>query len=133
MTVVQMPRERLQRAIEKCLNALAPPVARNKQELSLVLLHVVAAALDGAPPQAVVAYFLEITKLLDNTEAVAQAQFPRGAIDATDRGSLPVTFKLTKNTVVLDFGTSLTWIGLGAEDARKWAAKLLELADRIES
>jgi hypothetical protein len=45
-------------------------MARDRDELRLVLLHVVAAALDGLPPPAVGVYLLEITKLLDNTDAV---------------------------------------------------------------
>lgn len=132
MPTIQMPRERLAPAIEKCLASLEPPVTRDRNELRLVLLHVVAAALAGLPPNAVAAYMLELTKLLDNTDAVWDAKFPRGMISRDDEGALPVAFTVKNNTVVLDFRKSLTWIGLGAEDARKWAAKLVELADRIE-
>jgi len=61
------------------------------------------------------------------------AEYPRGKLSEDDEGQLTVAFGTKDGTVVIHFGKPIAWIGLGANDARAWAAKLLELADRVES
>lgn len=60
-------------------------------------------------------------------------EHPRGRISATDQGQTALAIAVKKNTVILDFGKPVAWIGLGASDARAIAAALLKRADEIES
>lgn len=61
-----------------------------------------------------------------------EKEFPRGQLNKDDEGALTVGFTSTKGTVVIHFGKPITWIGLGPADARAWAEKLVELADKVE-
>lgn len=70
-TVIEMDHDRLERAIELGLAALVPPVARDRKELALVLLHMAAVALDGMPPAAVASYIEELLALLERTDTDA--------------------------------------------------------------
>ncbi len=63
---------------------------------------------------------------------VKNPDYPRGKLNLSDEGALTVAFAVQDGTVLLHFGKPVKWIGLGAVDARAWAARLLELADRIE-
>lgn len=60
------------------------------------------------------------------------ADYPRGKLRADDEGELSVAMGVKDGTVVIDFGKPIRWLGLGAKDARAWADKLRELADRID-
>jgi len=63
---------------------------------------------------------------------MSDPKFPRGKLREDDEGELTVAFTVKDGTIVIAFGKPICWIGFGANDARTWAAKLTELADRIE-
>lgn len=77
MPTIQMPSDKLMAAIAACIDVLGPH-CKTRGEVQLVLLHATAAALDGLAPNDVCTYLLEITKLLDNRDAVREALVRRG-------------------------------------------------------
>lgn len=60
-------------------------------------------------------------------------QFPDGKIDETDEGALLLKMGIKGRAVVIHFGKPTVWIGFGVSDARVMAAKLVQLADRIDA
>lgn len=62
-------------------------------------------------------------------------KFPQGKITEHDQGQLAVAIATDKKKgiIQIEFGTSLTWLGLTADDARAFANQLLERADDLES
>ena len=59
--------------------------------------------------------------------------YPRGKLNPQDEGALTYGVAVRQNTVIINFFKPILWLGLSAHDARTLAAKLIELADRIES
>lgn len=51
-------------------------------------------------------------------------KYPRGKLRSDDKGKLAITFGLRGNTLVMDFGKPVGWIGLGLNDVRKLQEKL---------
>src|SRR5690554_4587002 len=45
-------------------------------------------------------------------------QYPRGKLNADDEGQLAIAITTKDKTVIVDFGKGVTWLGLGAEEAR---------------
>ena len=58
-------------------------------------------------------------------------QYPRGKLNADDEGQLAIAITTKDKTVVIDFGKGVTWLGLGAEEARQLGRNLLRRADEI--
>ena len=60
-------------------------------------------------------------------------EFPRGRIAAQDDGELLIEFGLGPGgQIIVEFGTSVQWIGLSPDDARGMANRLLRIADIAE-
>jgi len=59
---------------------------------------------------------------------------PRGKIADDDDGELTVALAVDRaeGVVRIAFGTSVSWIGLPAEDARALAQMLVEMAEALE-
>lgn len=64
----------------------------------------------------------------------AQGVYPRGKITPDDKGLLAVamTTNKEKGIIMIDFGTSISWIGLTPDDARALAKALIERSDELE-
>lgn len=62
-------------------------------------------------------------------------KYPQGKVTEHDQGGLAVAIGTDKKRgiIQIEFGTSLTWLGLTADDARAFANQLLERADDLES
>lgn len=62
-------------------------------------------------------------------------KFPQGKKSEHDQGELAVAIGTDKKKgiIQIEFGTSVTWLGLTADDARALAQQLLERADDLES
>jgi len=60
-------------------------------------------------------------------------RFPRGRLNRKDRGELSLAIGLNeaKHTVELHFGTELTWLGLGPDEAEVLGRALLEGAAKL--
>ncbi len=58
----------------------------------------------------------------------------RGKITPDDKGLLAVamTTNKEKGIIMIDFGTSISWIGLTPDDARTLAKALIERSDELE-
>lgn len=56
------------------------------------------------------------------------ADFPRGRLNANDEGQLRIAATIKDNTMVLDFGEPVAWIGLGLHEV----TALLELLEKYE-
>jgi hypothetical protein len=61
----------------------------------------------------------------------AARKYPRGRIGADDEGQLAMAVTVRASTVIVAFPKPVSWIGLGADDARALAALLLKRADEI--
>jgi hypothetical protein len=59
-------------------------------------------------------------------------QYPRGKLNTDDEGALETRIAVKDKTVIIDYGKPITWLGLGANDARELAQVLLERADEID-
>lgn len=57
--------------------------------------------------------------------------YPRGMLNASDEGGLNILMTVLDNTVVLDFGTPVKWIGLDKETALMIGAALTEKANSL--
>ncbi len=58
--------------------------------------------------------------------------YPQGKLNDSDEGELDVTIGIENSAIVLNFRKSVTWIGLGAEEARQLADLLLKNAIELE-
>jgi Mg-chelatase subunit ChlD len=62
--------------------------------------------------------------------------YPNGCLTDDDRGETEIRLGLAPlsepRAVVIDFGKPTRWIGMTAPIARELAAKLVELADKLE-
>ena len=69
-----------------------------------------------------------IKRFLDQIEGKAKRQYPQGRMGHKDDGALAyaVTADLRHKTVVIRFGKTVEWIGLGVDDAVQLAEKLQE-------
>lgn len=46
------------------------------------------------------------------------SDYPRGKLRGDDEGALRIAFIVRDNTLVMDFGKSVKWIGLGLQEVR---------------
>jgi hypothetical protein len=44
--------------------------------------------------------------------------YPRGKITADDEGGIAIRMAVKANTLIIDFGKPVAWIGLGLQDVR---------------
>lgn len=61
----------------------------------------------------------------------ATGVFPEGQLTETDEGSIQFRIGRKKNKVVLDFGTAVTWLGMGPQQAISMAELLIIQARKI--
>lgn len=61
-------------------------------------------------------------------------QYPRGKIHPEDEGELDIRVGVDSKTqtVIVDFGKPILWVGFSAEHARSIAATLIRCADSIK-
>lgn len=59
-------------------------------------------------------------------------KYPRGKLSHDDEGELAVRVGITGNTIVIDFGKHVDWIGFGYEGAVAFANVILENAAKIK-
>jgi hypothetical protein len=64
----------------------------------------------------------------------ATGEFPKGQISEDDQGELKVALGINKEhkRIMIDFGKSISWLGLAAEEARAFAYGLLAHADKLD-
>lgn len=68
-------------------------------------------------------------KLFDSTNLVgATGQWPLGKLNDDDEGGLRLALKAENGTVVIDFGTSVTWVGMTPQEAADFASAILKMA-----
>ena len=58
--------------------------------------------------------------------------FPEGKLRGDDEGQVRLAIADSGGKVILDFGTSVAWIGFNPQDARNLAAALLRHAESAE-
>lgn len=63
----------------------------------------------------------------------ATGNFPQGKLTPTDEGEIKLAVGIKDKKVILDFGTSVTWIGFSAEQALDLANSLIERAASIRN
>jgi hypothetical protein len=63
----------------------------------------------------------------------ATGEFPRGKLNQDDEGELQLAILVRDNTVVIEFGKSVKWIGLDADGAIEFANLILAHANEIKS
>ena len=59
----------------------------------------------------------------------ATGRFPRGKLHESDEGELRIGVTVNQGTVIVAFGTPVTWLGLTPQIARDLAQVLIERAD----
>lgn len=52
--------------------------------------------------------------------------FPRGKLNDNDEGGLRISVGVKDKTLIVDFGTEVTWIGMDKEGAIGFANAILE-------
>ena len=57
--------------------------------------------------------------------------FPRGKLNDSDEGGLQIAIGVRDKTVIVDFGTPTTWIGLDKQTALALANGIIEKANSI--
>ena len=60
--------------------------------------------------------------------------YPEGKIHPRDEGQLKIAMGIAKDgkTVVIAFGTLISWIGFGPAEARELGKNLIDLAEELE-
>ena len=60
-------------------------------------------------------------------------EYPKGRINADDQGELKVAMGINEEhkRIMIDFGTSVSWLGLGVEEAEAFANGLLDNVRRL--
>lgn len=59
-------------------------------------------------------------------------KFPKGKLTPHDEGELTLSIGVVRKTIVMDFGTSVAWIGFSADEAIAIAEKLVNAAKMVE-
>jgi hypothetical protein len=59
-------------------------------------------------------------------------QFPRGKLRPDDRGELCSHVRVERGSVVIEFGTQVSWLSLPPDAARAFASILVTYADAAE-
>jgi hypothetical protein len=54
--------------------------------------------------------------------------YPRGKLNEADEGALPMRIGVRDNTVVIDFGKKVAWIGMSKPEAIAFAKLILKHA-----
>jgi hypothetical protein len=68
------------------------------------------------------------------SRTVISERYPRGKLRDDDEGALDITIGLRDNTVIIDFGKDVKWIGMSRPQAQEFALRILRLAaDRVVS
>lgn len=55
-------------------------------------------------------------------------QYPRGKLNADDEGAIQIAISELDNTVIMDFGKNVTWIGMSKPEALEFAKTIMKLA-----
>lgn len=66
-----------------------------------------------------------------NLKLGATGKFPEGKLNKTDEGEIAFAIRVEHNKIVIDFGTSVTWLGMDAAQATGLAKLLLEKTAQI--
>lgn len=69
--------------------------------------------------------------MTDNEQPGKTGDFPRGKLNEHDEGGLRIAVGIHKDTVMIDFGTSVKWIGLDKQTAIDLGNSILEKAFRL--
>ncbi len=74
-----------------------------------------------------------VRRLIDQAHGRAVREYPEGRMGAGDDGALAfaVAADPRHQTVVVTFGKPVAWFGMGAADARRLAAMLVEKAEEL--
>lgn len=59
-------------------------------------------------------------------------KYPRGKLNANDEGQLAIRMFVKGNTLILDFGKSIKWIGLGLHEVTELRRKLGEYEEQLK-
>lgn len=59
--------------------------------------------------------------------------YPRGKLRGDDDGQLAIAMTVHKNTLIIDFGKHVKWIGLGLQEVRMLRAKFEEYEKQLEA
>jgi len=55
-------------------------------------------------------------------------QYPRGKLTADDEGEISIAISELDNTVIIDFGKKVAWIGMSRPEAIEFAMKIMKRA-----
>lgn len=69
----------------------------------------------------------------DQVNERAKRAYSEGRISATDDGDLAcvITTDHARKRIIMDFGKSITWLAMTAEDAARWGEELIKRAREI--
>ena len=75
-----------------------------------------------------------VKRFFDQLESKAEREYPKGRIGADDEGSLAVMVAADyeHHRVRVHFGKPIAWYAVTPAEARTFAAKLIEMADKLE-
>lgn len=59
----------------------------------------------------------------------ATGKFPEGKIDEHDEGEIKIGITVKEETIIMNFGKNVNWVGFTKEQAKQIAASLLEKAN----
>lgn len=65
----------------------------------------------------------------------ATGQYPKGQISKDDQGELKVAMGINEEhkRIMIDFGKEVSWLGMGADEARVFAQALMAHASKLDS
>jgi hypothetical protein len=55
-------------------------------------------------------------------------QYPRGKLNDTDEGALPIAVGVQDQTVIINFGKKVRWIGMSKPEAIQFATVIMKHA-----
>ena len=58
--------------------------------------------------------------------------YPNGKLNDNDEGALILSLFIKNGTIILDFGTKMSWLAVKKEDAYKLGNALIESAKELE-
>ena len=58
-------------------------------------------------------------------------EFPEGKLDPSDEGELGIRITLLADVIHVEFGTSVRWLALGADDAESLGRTLVKMAKKL--
>ena len=62
----------------------------------------------------------------------ATGEYPKGKLNKDDEGELQLAIVAHEGNVIIDFGETVTWLGLPKEEALQFAKMIIDKANQLD-